>query len=463
MTLAQAIIQQNYPAVKQYLAAGGDANQMDEFGFTPLIETAIVNNVGLTKLLIEHGANVNEKDMVGGTALHWAVENNNLEMVALLLENGANPNEYNNNGEPIFVKPILRNQTELKLLLYENNASASFSVDFINVKLLGHRYDLHGSIDVVSPAGDFVEVGFEGFFLEFSLNLVRYSLEEYIKNYAAREAQHIFPIFSLCVDALRVAAKLIQFQQYQTRLNEHHEVIDALLDRELLIIPCNYEGHAIIFILYHNILIRCDRRKIGETVNGINVFKIRKPNAMNKTLIRKLIYERKTQDFIENKLTRLLGLELKTRILITPQVAGNCSWANVVSCVPAIYYLFSGGSDFTSDHGLIDYDHPALVAYREWRDWDRLRALQYFIKEFETTEDKKRRSFIGSLFGAVLFQRFHADDVKNLETARRMLKLLRTPGYNYILKNYLDHYYHTNPTPMGKNLKRLIEVCDSYF
>lgn len=462
MTLAQAIINQNYPAVRQYLSSGADINQTDEFGFTPLIETAIVNDIELTKLLLDHGADVNEKDMVGGTALHWSVENNNLEMTRLLLKHGANPNEYNNNGEPIFVKPILRRQTELKLLLYENNASANFSVDFINVKLLGHRYDLHGSVDIVSPAGDFVEVSFEGFFLEFSLNLVRYSLEEYIKNYAARDSQTVFPVFSLCIDALHAAAKLIKFQQYQTRLDAHYEIIENLLDRELLIIPCNYEGHAITFVLYQNILIRCDRRKIGETVNGITVFNIRKPENMTRALIRKLIYDKKDEKFVDEKLSRLLGLELKTRVLITPQLSGNCSWANVVACVPAIYYLFCGGINFASDYGLIDYDHPALVAYRNWRDWDRLRALQYFIKEFDC-DDKKRKASIASLLGSVLFQRFHYQDADQLPTARRIVKLLRTPGYEYVLKNYLSHYYHSKRTPMGKNLHNLLEVCDSYL
>lgn len=462
MTLAQAIIHQNYAAVRQYLASGGEVNTTDEFGFTPLIETAIVNDVELTKLLIDHGADVNEPDMVGGTALYWAVENNNLAMTRLLLEKGANPNVYNNNGEPIFVKPILRRQTELKLLLYEYNTSASFAVDFINAKLLGHRYDLHGSVDIVSPAGDFVEVGFEGFFLEFSLNLVRHSLEEYVQNYAARNAQQNFPIFSLCIDALHCAAKLIQFQQYQVRRDEHYEVIDSLLDRELLIIPCNYEGHAITFVWYKNILIRCDRRKDGDTMNGINVFNIRNVDAMNKTLIRKLIYERKDEKFIRDGLSRLLNLELKARVMITPQMSGNCSWANVVSVVPAIYYLFSGGIRFDSDNGLVDYDHPALVAYREWRDWDRLRSLQYFIKEFDTS-DKKRKASIASLLGSVLFQRFHHQNVNNMPTAQRILKILKTPGYEYVLKNYLDHYYHGKRTPMGENLKKLIEACESYL
>lgn len=461
-TLAQAIINRNILAVRQYANSGGELNQYDEFGFTPLIETAIVNDVNLTKLLIDNGADVNMKDMIGGTALHWAVENNNLEMAKLLLRNGADSNAYNNNGEPVLVKPILRKHSELKLLLYEYDASARFAMDFLNVKLLGHRYDLRGSADIVSSEGDFVEVSFEGFFLEFSLNLVRYSLEQYTQNYASRKLLHYFPALSMCIDALRNAGQLIKYQQYQTNLSQHQSVIDALLDRELLIIPVNYEGHAITYILFRDILIKCDRRKIDNAVNGINFFKIRKPDQLTKSLIKRLIYEKKDEKYVSEHLVKNLGLELKTRLMITPQVSGNCSWSNVVACVPAIVYLFTDGADLDSVDRIIDHGHPSIAMYEHWRNWDRLRALQYFMQDFDA-QSRKRKASIASLLGAVMFQRFSCKDHDNVETAKRMLKILKTPKYEYVLNNYLDYYYRTKRTPQGENLMRLIEVCESYI
>lgn len=461
-TLAQAIIQRQYAVVNQYLNSGGEVNTIDEYGFTPLIETAIVNDINLTKLLLEFGADPNQEDLIGGTALHWAVENSNLEMSRLLLSKGANPNASNNNGEPIMVKPILRNQTDLKLLLYENDVSAAFAMDFINAKLVGHRYDMRGSVDIVNPEGRFVEVGMEGFFLEFSLNLVRYSLEQYTQNYAARKSQQDFPILSACISALATAGKLIQFQQYQTDLSQHQVAIDEFLDRELLIIPSNFDGHAITFIIYKDILIKCDRRKINETLNGINVFRMRKPQNMTKTIMRKLIFEKKSENFIEKGLARELDLELKVRVLMAPQMSGNCSWANVVACVPAIYYLLTDGVELKSNNGFVDLGHPALELYQHWRDWDRLRALQYFIKEFANA-DKKRRASIASLLGTVLFQRFDADNPQQAETARRIIKVLKTPGYEYVLRTYLDYYYKTKRTKAGLNLKKLIDNAESYL
>lgn len=462
MTLAQAIIQRNYALVNQCLAAGLEINTIDEYGFTPLIETAIVNDVTLTRLLLDHGADVNQRDLVGGTALHWAVENNNLEMTRLLLSHKAPPNAYNNNGEPVLIKPILRNHSETKLVLYEHGASATFAMDYINAKLLGHRYDLRGSMDIVSAEGDFVEVGFEGFSPEFTYNLVRYSLEQYSQNYVARNLRQNIPIINICIEAFRVAGQLVQYQQYQTDRDQYRQIINSLLDRELLIIPVNYAGHAVTFILYHDILIKCDRRKIDKTVNGINVFKIKKANMLTQDFIYRLIYEKKSEEFIEDQLNKILGLELKVRLMITPQMSGNCTWANVVACVPAIYYLLTDGLDLLSDNGIIDVDHPALVLYRHWRDWDRARSLQYFMREFNDA-NKKRKASIASLLGALLFQRFSYHSQNQIELARRMIKILRTPGYEYVLQNYLDFYYQNNRVPAGENLKRLIEICDSYL
>jgi len=461
-TIAQAIIHRNYPLVKQCLTAGMELNEFDEYGFTPLIETAIVNDAALTKMLLEHGANVNLKDLIGGTALHWAVENNNLEMSRLLLSHKADPNAYNNNGETILIKPILRKQSELKLLLYEHGASATFAMDYINAKLLGHRYDLRGSIDIVSAEGDFVEVGFEGFSPEFTYSLVRYSLEQYSQHYVVRNLKHNLPILNICMEALRAAAQLTQYQQYQTDLAQHREVIHSLLDRELLIIPVHYQGHATAYIVYNDILVRCDRRKINNALNGINIFKIKKPHILTKDFIQRLLYKKKNEEFVEQELVKQLGLDLKVRMMITPQMSGNCAWANVVACVPAIYYLFTDGIDLQSENGIIDRDHPSLVLYRHWRDWDRARALQYFMQEFATA-NKKRKASIASLLGALLFQRFSYRDHKNIDLARRIIKILRTPGYEYVLQNYLNLYYQQKRTSAGENLKKLIEISDSYL
>jgi hypothetical protein len=40
---------------------------------------------------------------------------------------------------------------------------------------------------------------------------------------------------------------------------------------------------------------------------------------------------------------------------------------------------------------------------------------------------------------------------------------LRTPGYEYILKSYLEVYCHRNPSPAGENLQKLLRLVENYF
>jgi hypothetical protein len=460
MSLAEAIIKKDLSLVSRLLSHGEDVNQIDEYGFTPLIQAAIVNSLEICQLLLAQGADVNQKDMVGGTALHWAVENNHLPMVRALLEKGADPNAYNHNGEPVLIKPLLREQTELKLLLLERGAQVDFAQDYLHAKLLGHRYDLRGSVDIVSAAGDFVEVSMEGFFLEFSLNLVRQSLQDYMQNYAAREHSLAFPVLKEILLALKKAAQLMQLTQYQTNLSEHGAFIDDCLREPVAIIPTVYAGHAICFIRYYDYWVRVDRRKQGQTLNGVNIFKMHQPNALSADLLRHLIFDKKEPKFVEQTLTEILGLQLQTRLLMAPQMSGNCSWANVVAAVPALYYLYAHANE-DMPH-FVERNHPALELYYDWRQWDRFRALGYFIQAFDQA-DRKRKASIASLLAAVMFQRFYHEDTRIIPMAKRILKILRTDAYAYILKNYLDFYSVTRKTKAGENLKKLIEICDAYF
>ncbi len=461
VTLAQAIIDQNEPLIKRFLQGGAPVNEFDEYGFTPLIEAAIVNNTAISRLLIDEGADVNKKDMVGSTPLHWAVENSNLELCKLLLAQKADANAYNNNGEPLLVKPILRGDRELKQLLYQYDASPAFAMDFIHAKLLGHRYDLRSSVDIVSPSGSYVEVGLEGFFLEFSVNLVSNSLMQYLENYSAKAAKPYFPIIKRVADAMSVAGELIHYQQYQKKINQHLDRINYLLNSELLIMPVNYEGHAITYIRYGDILVKCDRRKKELMMNGIVFYKMKNPTALTKSLIRTMIYEKKDEQFISETLAKQLQLELKARMMIAPQMTGNCSWANVVACFPAAFYLLSENVG-NMDGGLIDYQHISLVAYHHWREWDKTRALHYFLNAFDDS-NRARKASIAAILGVVFFQRFHHQNSGCYPIAQRILKILRLPEYQYILKSYIEHYCHRKKTFAGENLKKLIEVCDSFI
>ncbi len=460
-TLANCIINGRLDMVQQYLLAGADINQFDEYGFTPLIEAAIANNIEIAKFLLERNADPNQKDMVGGTALHWAVENNNEELVRRLLDAGADSNSYNNYSEPAITKAVLRNQTELKDLLYQNGASSTFAYDYINLKLLGHRFDLHGSVDIVDAQGYFTELDFEGFIMEFSLSLLTYSVRQFSQNYAAKSLQNYFPLIKQVINALENAQSLIKYQQYLTDRNQNSAQIEALLEQELLILPVNFNGHTIAMIKYKNILAIIDRRQKDNALHGVCFYELTKPRMFTKQLMRHLLYAKKTDDYIYQTIPKELGLKLVGRLIMEPQMSGNCSWANLTATIPAALFLLT---DDVKHHvnGLIDHDHFALSVFRQWRDWDMERALHYCLNSFDNAQPVRKASIASSL-AAVMFQRLHHQDDHHVELARRILKILKQQDYYYVLDHYLRFYHRERKTKAGENLQKMLQRCEELF
>jgi len=455
ISIANIIIHGTLQALEQALPNVPDVNHIDEYGFTPLIETAIVDDIEKAKLLLRHNAHPNMKDLLGGTALHWAVENNNIKLCQLLLNKGADPNIYTNASEAPLVKALLRHNENLKTVLCAHNANLTFAQDFIFTKLLGHRYGLRGYVDLLDTTGEFTEINFEGFFLEFSIGLIQHSLQEYKKNYAAKTLRAYFKDFEKIIKALNVASELIKYQQYRIDIHRFDSQINALLNQPLLILPIGFEGHAVTLIKYNNILIKCDRRTNKDFLNGILIYEIQQPGKFHKDLIKFLLYKKKTSLFIEKELPKLIGLKQLGRLLIEPQMAGNCSWSNVEACLPACLLLLQQ----ENLRGVIDYNVQPVKIFHHWRMWDRMRALHFFMHDFKAASPARKAS-IAAVMGAIFFQRMRYQNPDELILARKILSLLKTPGYEYILDNYIQIYCHRSPTKAGKHLKKLIHACE---
>src|SRR3990167_1836720 len=226
-TLADAIIAENNNDVRQLLAYGEDVNQLDEYGFTPLIEAAIVNNLEISKFLLENGADPNRQDVTGGTALHWAAENNNVELCKLLISYQADPNAYTFSGKPVLVMPMLRHQSTLKKLLIKHGADQVFAQDYIYTKLLGHLFELVGTATIVDPKNNFVEVDFEGFFLEVTVGLISDSLQQFKNHFASRQMRRYAGIEQFIIDLLNHAGQLLQYTQYLIDVRKHKTHINS--------------------------------------------------------------------------------------------------------------------------------------------------------------------------------------------------------------------------------------------
>src|SRR5690606_28699783 len=97
--------------------------------------------------------------------------------------------------------------------------------DFINAKLLGHRFQLKDTVYIVDPKRTFIEIEFAGFYLEFTLAVILQSLSRYRNNFAARHLRDFFDHISVIIKAFQTADELLRYQQYQINLKDYQQRI----------------------------------------------------------------------------------------------------------------------------------------------------------------------------------------------------------------------------------------------
>lgn len=455
MSLADAIIAERIDFVREMLSYGADVNEIDEYGFTILIEAAIADHFEIAKLLLEAGADVNQPDMLGGTALHWAAENNNVRLCELLLKQGADPNQSNIMGQPILVMPLLRQQTELKKLLLNYGAQLEFAQDYINTKQLGHLYELVGTANIIDPKNYFIEVDFEGFFLEVSIAMIAESLAQFNNHFAARRLRQYVPTMQRIVDILMRAQQLTRYQHYRVNIEKYHFAIQQLLQHEPVVLPVGYEGHAITFIKFDHILVKCDRREDSRLYDNIVFYRMGHAERMDQAFIENLLYEKLSGDYINQYLHQALQLQPITELKVHAQISGNCSWANVEACIPALFFLFmTQHEDFSKN--MSRYKNLALSIFNQWREWNKDRSLQFCIESFRDA-DKIRKACKAELLAAILFQSCGGGTPKDEERASLILSVLLDSPYQYLLKNYVQVYCYESQSAEGKNFLQMLK------
>lgn len=429
-------------------------DKIDEYGYTPLIQCAIVNSVSKADLVLKAGAKVDFPDLTGRTALHWAASNDNLELCQLLLENGADPNAYTFAGQSVLVFPVLRRNKEIEKLLFKYGADLNFAKDFINAKLLGHRYELEGRVDLVDPKGTFIETEFEGFYLEFTLNLVTHSLIDFRNNFAGKHFRKYFTKVDVIINALRNAIELLKFQNYLVDVEKHKKEIDKLLDYYPLILPIAFEGHAITLIKFWEWLVRCDRGEFGRKHGTVLMYYIRNQSRVSKSLLRQLLYKRQYVESINEDLPMHLNLDPMWQLPISEQRTGNCTWANVEAVIPALMFLLL--LDEQAGKNAEACQNEALNFYAEWIEWDKNRALHFCLDDFEIASPARKASRT-ALLAAVLFQSCDYNDIKDKQKVARMIPILTLPEYQYVLQSYLQVFAVDKLNPRVKSLFNFLD------
>ncbi|CAM4472716.1 MAG: hypothetical protein LEGION0403_FIIPPAGN_01441 [Legionella sp.] len=452
MTIANDIISHRMPDFDAYVRAGESLDDIDEYGFTPLIECAITRQPKIAAQLLARKVDVNGQDVTGHTPLHWAVDNNDIDMVRLLLEHGADANAYTRNGLSILVYPVLRGQDPLKHLLYQYGARLDFALDFINGKLLGHRFELQGDVDIVNAQGEFIELDYEGFMLEFTVAVLKDSLRRFTSSYSTRHLRDYFPLLHVIIDAFNDAAELLQLQHIPMLQDQHFSRMQQILQAPMLILPAASRGHAMGFIRFGQWWAKIDRGENSTKEGTVNIYQITRPEAINLSFLQNFMYKKQSRRYFHQQINQQLGLIPVARMPISPQIAGNCSWANIQAIIPVAYAI----------QGIITQNAfnpvPAMKLYDEWVEWDKDRALDECIQRFYLASPQRKAS-IAAMLGGVLFQACEFSQIKHLERAEKILRILTLDEYYYILKSYLTEYCINRFTKKGNNLLKILDDC----
>lgn len=428
-----------------------DFNEIDRFGFRPLIEAVICNKPKILSYLLQQGAEVDQLDVLGRTPLQWAVERSNLEACKILLDHQANPNHYSLDGQPILVYPILREELELVELLKKYNANHLFAQDFISAKLIGHRFELAGEVDIVSAEHKFIPLNFEGFYLEFTVGLIYRSLYNFINSIKGQEFKDLHGKLHKILDALKQAATLASFAKHKDK-SLFINTIDNILKGSLLLIPSAYSGHAITFIKYHNYLAKCDRG-VNNITDTVIIYEVGNKYLLNNKLFYKLLYEPKNDNFVNYEFKEELSLVPIKALPTRSQIAGNCSFANVETSIPAMLYLLF---DINKIAEATTAEQTAYTLYKEWIEWDQDSALdEAIIDFFNSGQDRKLSKAM--IMGAILIQRCNSNIKQHVERAKKILNILILPAFQFILRNYIIIYNKTSAGETGKNVIKLLK------
>ena len=457
MQLADAIIYENEPTVVAAIKSGANVNEHDRFGMRPLIQAVICRKPAALQALLDAGADIEQGDFINRTALQWAADRGEVELCYFLLSRGANPNHFSADGQPILVNPILREQLELVELFLQFNVDYQFAQDFISAKLLGHRFELTGEADIVSPDRKFIPLSFEGFNLEFSSGLIRRSLHNFLNSIPGQKYSEYGAKLQRVLHALKNAAQLTEFGRHKDK-SPFEAAIDAILDNDLLLLPAAYQGHAITFTRYGNLWIKCDRG-VGPVANTVVVSEIGNPYAATKQLYKHILYERKTEKFINEELPALLSLKTLTTLPTRHQLSGNCSWANVETSVPAMLYALSYAPQVHSSiRAMSSLQKEIYHFYNAWVEWDKDTALEEAIEDFEAS-DSVRRLSKAIILGGILVQRCNPKSSIDVKRAKRILSILTQPSYNFIVENYCKVFFRPGTDKVGLRVQRLFKLC----
>lgn len=456
-SLSKAILFETPEKVHALIAAGADVHEKDPYGLRPLIEATLKQDLGIAKALLAKGAQVDQQDISGQTALQWAVNRSQRAFCELFLEAGANPNHHSADGQPLLVNPFLREQRDLLQLLGHYGAILQPTQDFIEAKLIGHRYELRGRAKLVNTRNRFLTFDLEGFYLEFTVGLLLKSLDDFTKSPMGDRFRSYETVLLQVKKAFRNAAEIIPIKYLQKDKGYKTEAVQTILKEPLVLVPVSYQGHAISFVRYGNYFAKCDRG-VKHSIDTIVINQVGKPARLNPDFLSDLMFVNKQDDYIQTTLKQLLALEPMGTLPARYQLSGNCSWANIEASVPAMMFLLMFGGNWKALGEVAALKKSVMDFYDAWIAWDQNRALDRCISEFKGAVPKRQAS-LASLLAMILFQRCRASRPLEVARAKKILALLQVPHCAYILKSYIRVYHTKAAGEIGQGFVALLRAC----
>ena len=295
------------------------------------------------------------------------------------------------------------------------------------------------------------------FYLEFTCDLIKRSVNNFINSIPGQKYKKQHKKLNKIITALKHASQLMVYTKHQDK-TPFEPIINALLDNELLIIPIAHAGHAITFISYGDIWIKCDRG-VNHFADTVMIYKANNPYALTKNFIRDLIYKIKTDEFINKELKKLLSLQYIQKLPTRSQLSGNCSWANVEASVPAALFALSFSDEYDDRVKTGQLKRSIMSFYTAWVEWDKDSALEELINNFENTTGVRQISK-AVILSSIFVQRCHHKRASEVARAKKIIPCLANAEYKFLLEKMKKNYNKVRADKIGENIMRLMDICD---
>lgn len=145
-------------SVFSWIKDGVDPDELDTYGYTPLLNAATLGRLNTVAELVRNGADVNKTGMFGYTALHAAAQNGHREVVCFLLKSGADINAQNDDADTPMHLALRSHFVEIVYMLLRNGGNAHIAghhdKDCVQIARDIGLADLAKTLKNFSPAKD---------------------------------------------------------------------------------------------------------------------------------------------------------------------------------------------------------------------------------------------------------------------------------------------------------------------